>query len=122
MTLKGVLLSIQLLLSAPAPTDPQDAVVANEYLNNHPQWLRTAKAWTKEYATPKTRVQPDVVLLDEAITVENDSNEPVDVEIINDEKLSALLCMGFSEEKARNALLLKNGNIESAVEYLFSQP
>lgn len=39
MTLRSVLLSIQMLLSAPEPSDPQDAVVARQYLNNKKMFL-----------------------------------------------------------------------------------
>jgi ubiquitin-conjugating enzyme (huntingtin interacting protein 2) len=35
MTLRTVLLSLQALLSAAEPDDPQDAVVANQYKNNY---------------------------------------------------------------------------------------
>ena len=34
MTLRTVLLSIQALLTSPEPSDPQDAVVAKQYIDN----------------------------------------------------------------------------------------
>lgn len=34
MTLRTILLSIQALLTLPEPKDPQDAVVASQYMNN----------------------------------------------------------------------------------------
>lgn len=121
MTLKGVLLSIQSLLAEPVPTDPQDAVVANEYLNNYQKWKLTAKAWTHEYATPKVKLEADVDLSTDGSISKNTSQVLVDVDVVDDEKLSMLLSMGFSKENSTSALLLKNGNIEAAVEYLFSQ-
>lgn len=50
MTLRTVLLSLQALLSAAEPDDPQDAVVARQY-KEHPEMFRqTAKHWTYVYA------------------------------------------------------------------------
>lgn len=53
MTLRTVLLSLQALLSAAEPDDPQDAVVARQY-KEHPEMFRqTAKHWTYVYAGGK---------------------------------------------------------------------
>jgi ubiquitin-conjugating enzyme (huntingtin interacting protein 2) len=46
MTLRTVLLSLQALLAAAEPDDPQDAVVANQYKNNHSIFIKTARHWT----------------------------------------------------------------------------
>lgn len=53
MTLRTVLLSIQSLLCDPQPNDPQDAVVANQYLNNIDLFKKTAKYWAQQFATGK---------------------------------------------------------------------
>lgn len=50
MTLRTVLLSLQALLSAAEPDDPQDAVVASQYKENHEMFALTAKHWTNAYA------------------------------------------------------------------------
>lgn len=50
MTLRTVLLSLQALLSAAEPDDPQDAVVASQYIENHDMFILTAKHWTNVYA------------------------------------------------------------------------
>lgn len=50
MTLRTVLLSLQALLAAAEPDDPQDAVVANQYKNNHKIFMKTARHWTHVYA------------------------------------------------------------------------
>ncbi|KAI3698569.1 hypothetical protein L2E82_42214 [Cichorium intybus] len=50
LNLKTTLLSLQALLSAPAPNDPQDAVVANQFLTDHAAFVATAKRWTEEFA------------------------------------------------------------------------
>lgn len=50
MTLRTVLLSLQALLSAAEPDDPQDAVVATQYKENYEMFKVTAKHWTTAYA------------------------------------------------------------------------
>jgi ubiquitin-conjugating enzyme (huntingtin interacting protein 2) len=50
MTLRTVLLSLQALLAAPEPDDPQDAVVANQYKNNNKIFIGTARHWASSYA------------------------------------------------------------------------
>lgn len=50
MTLRTVLLSLQALLAAAEPDDPQDAVVAKQY-KDHPETFRkTARHWANVYA------------------------------------------------------------------------
>lgn len=44
--IKTALLSLQILLEAPQPDDPQDAVVAKQYMTEFPVFQRQAKAWT----------------------------------------------------------------------------
>ena len=50
MTLRTVLLSLQALLAAAEPDDPQDAVVARQYKENREVFNQTAKHWTCAYA------------------------------------------------------------------------
>jgi len=50
MTLRTVLLSIQALLAAPEPDDPQDAVVARQYQDNKTVFTATAQHWATVYA------------------------------------------------------------------------
>lgn len=50
MTLRTVLLSLQALLSAAEPDDPQDAVVAKQYKDQPEMFRQTAKHWTSVYA------------------------------------------------------------------------
>lgn len=50
MTLRTVLLSIQALLAAAEPDDPQDAVVAKQYLQAPDIFSLTARHWTNVYA------------------------------------------------------------------------
>lgn len=50
MTLRTVLLSLQALLSAAEPDDPQDAVVAKQFKENLEMFQMTARHWTNVYA------------------------------------------------------------------------
>merc|ERR1712083_266468 len=50
MTLRTVLLSIQAMLAAPEPDDPQDAVVARQYQENNQIFRETAQHWAAAYA------------------------------------------------------------------------
>ncbi|KAG8591725.1 hypothetical protein GDO81_000276 [Engystomops pustulosus] len=50
MTLRTVLLSLQALLAAAEPDDPQDAVVANQYKQNPEMFKQTARLWAHVYA------------------------------------------------------------------------
>lgn len=50
MTLRTVLLSLQALLAAAEPDDPQDAVVARQYKENHSLFFKTAEYWTYFHA------------------------------------------------------------------------
>ncbi|CAB1327070.1 unnamed protein product, partial [Coregonus sp. 'balchen'] len=49
MTLRTVLLSLQALLAAAEPDDPQDAVVANQYKQNPEMFTQTARLWGHYY-------------------------------------------------------------------------
>ncbi|ODQ76960.1 hypothetical protein BABINDRAFT_42534 [Babjeviella inositovora NRRL Y-12698] len=50
LTLKSVLISLQLLLQSPEPSDPQDAEVAKHYLSDIAGFNLTATYWTQSYA------------------------------------------------------------------------
>ncbi len=50
ITIGSVLVSIQTFLSSPKPNDPQDAVVANQFLTQRYLWHKTAKYCTFVYA------------------------------------------------------------------------
>lgn len=51
LSIYSVLISLQSLLNEPVPEDPQDAVVASQYLNNHEEFVKTAQSWVQIYAT-----------------------------------------------------------------------
>ncbi|KAI0224308.1 Ubiquitin-conjugating enzyme E2-22 kDa [Lamellibrachia satsuma] len=96
MTLRTVLLSLQALLAAPEPDDPQDAVVASQYKESKDEFKDTARHWTYAYAGGPN------------------SNPEFD------SKVEQLKNMGFDEHKARVALSTKNWVVEQAMEHILS--
>lgn len=96
MTLRTVLLSLQALLAAAEPDDPQDAVVAKQYKEEPEIFKLTARHWTNVYAGgPKAEKDYD-------------------------KKIEQLRNMGFDEHKGRVALSTHNWNVERATEYMLS--
>merc|ERR1712093_805328 len=78
LTIRTTLHSLQALLCAPEPDDPQDGEVAAQYKNHPEQFAATARYWTETYAN-------------------GGAGEP-------DANISMLCEMGFTREQAANAL------------------
>lgn len=55
LTIKTALLSLQALLCAPEPDDPQDAEVANMYKQDRTKFNKTAAFWTETYANESSK-------------------------------------------------------------------
>ena len=87
LTIKTALLSLQALLCSPEPNDPQDAVVAKQYLNDYQLFESTAKHWTETYASAN---------------------------LLN-KNVEKLVEMGFDEESAKRALDTAGGDLNTAV-------
>ncbi|XP_015882249.1 ubiquitin-conjugating enzyme E2 27 [Ziziphus jujuba] len=94
LTLKTALLSVQALLSAPQPDDPQDAVVAQQYLRDYQTFVGTARYWTESFAKISS------------LGVE--------------EKVQKLVEMGFPEAQVRSTLEVVGGDENLALEKLCS--
>ncbi|ERN06235.1 hypothetical protein AMTRI_Chr06g170390 [Amborella trichopoda] len=92
LTLKTALLSLQALLSSPAPDDPQDAVVAQQYNQDYPTFVSTARYWTETFA----------------------KRSSLGIE----EKVQKLVEMGFPESQVRTALETCGGDENLALEKL----
>jgi len=92
LTLKTTLLSLQALLSAPEPKDPQDARVAQQYLKDYKAFENTARYWTATFAK-----------------VEGHGTE---------DKVQKLVDMGFPEYLVRTALENCGGDENLALEKL----
>jgi len=91
LTVRTALISLQALLSAPEPDDPQDAVVAKQYKEQQEEFQKTAKYWTDTYATGLSNAQA---------------------------KIDSLMEMGFDEEQCKQALAKVNGDQNRALEIL----
>lgn len=96
LTIKTAMLSLQALLSTPEPNDPQDAVVAKQYLTDKKGFDRTAMEWTREYAHSEQRVSMA-------------------------SKIASLQEMGFDEDSARRALEECGGNQTKAMDMLLAR-
>ncbi|CAJ2641279.1 unnamed protein product [Trifolium pratense] len=92
LTLKTALLSVQALLSAPQPDDPQDAVVAQQYLKDYQTFVNTARYWTESFAKTSSRGVED--------------------------KVQKLVEMGFPESQVRSILEAVGGDENLALERL----
>ncbi|EGR30577.1 ubiquitin-conjugating enzyme family protein, putative [Ichthyophthirius multifiliis] len=90
LSIRTALLSLQALMCAPEPDDPQDAVVAQQYKNQKDQYIKTAKEWTKNYANTNAQ----------------------------DEKVKKLVEMGFEEKQCREALMKFGWEEELSLNYL----
>lgn len=53
LTIRTGLISLQALLCAAEPDDPQDAVVASEYKQDRKKFNQHAKEWVQKYASPQ---------------------------------------------------------------------
>lgn len=93
LTIKTALLSLQALLSTPEPNDPQDAVVAKQFLTDHESFVKTASEWTKMYAHEDQLVS-------------------------SSSKLQRMVEMGFDQVKAKQALMQCHGDENAAMELL----
>ena len=95
LTIRTALISLQALLCAPEPKDPQDAEVAKQYLSNKKLFEQTAREWTKKFAK--------------------------DPEQVHNDKVKKLTEMGFPEATARAALEKNGWDEDAAVNGLFGQ-
>ncbi|XP_021286201.1 ubiquitin-conjugating enzyme E2 27 [Herrania umbratica] len=94
LTLKTALLSVQALLSAPEPDDPQDAVVAQQYLREYQTFVGTARYWTESFAKASS--------------------------LGLEEKVQRLVEMGFAVGLVRSTLEAVGGDENLALEKLLS--
>ena len=91
LTIRTALISLQALMCEPVPNDPQDAVVAKQYMSDIKLFNETAKHWVEEYANPERNLQ---------------------------KKIKEITEMGFTEEQAKKALEQNNEDVEKAINFL----
>ena len=92
LTIRTALISLQALLSAPEPDDPQDAEVANMYKSDRAEFEAHAKEWTAKFA----------------------------VEESDGDKVQKITDMGFTENMALEALEKYDFDVEQALNYLLT--
>ena len=98
LTLKTALLSLQALLSSPQPDDPQDAVVAGQYLSSLAQYRATAAQWTEAYAHAA-----------QVVGLEAKAQRAVEMGFGRDAALAALRRADGDEQQALELLLAGGG-------------
>ena len=91
LTIRTALISLQALMCAPVPDDPQDAEVASQYKSDIAAFKKTAQLWTENYAKNQA-----------------------------EKKIKELMEMGFDEEVAKLALQKNGFDIEKSINYLLS--
>lgn len=92
LTIRTALISLQALMCAPVPEDPQDAQVASMYKTDIDLFNKTAKLWTENYAKN-----------------------------VAENKIKSIMEMGFSEEDAKLALQKHGFDLEKSVNELLSR-
>ncbi len=91
LTIRTALISLQALMCEPVPNDPQDAVVAKQYMSDIQLFNQTAKHWVEEYANPERNLQ---------------------------KKIKEIMEMGFTEQQAKEALEKNDQDVEKAINFL----
>ena len=91
LTIRTALISLQALMCEPVPNDPQDAVVAKQYMTDINLFNQTTKHWVEEYANPERNLQ---------------------------KKIKEIMEMGFTEEQAKKALEKNDQDAEKAINFL----
>ena len=91
LTIRTALISLQALMCEPVPNDPQDAVVAKQYMSDIKLFNETAKHWVEEYANPERNVQ---------------------------RKVKEIMEMGFTEQQAKEALEKNDQDVQKAINFL----
>lgn len=94
LTIRTALISLQALMCAPVPEDPQDAVVASQFKSDIELFNKTARYWTDLYANPKK---------------------------MEENNIKPLMDMGFSETDCRGALKKHNNDLEKSINYLLNK-
>uniref|UniRef100_A0A1I7UEY7 E2 ubiquitin-conjugating enzyme n=1 Tax=Caenorhabditis tropicalis TaxID=1561998 RepID=A0A1I7UEY7_9PELO len=97
LTLRTVLLSIQAMLCSPEPMDPQDAVVAKQYISNPAMYKTTAIFWAAHFANSKQEKDPEYT-----------------------RKINRLVEMGIRETEAVTVLSCNNWKLDQSVQSIFN--
>ena len=94
ISLRIVLISLQALLSAAEPDNPQDAVVAKQYTENQEIFKLTAEHWTRVYAgAPGSNAEFEHMI-----------RSLVNIGVDEEEALAALSCSSWDLTKATDLI------------------
>jgi ubiquitin-conjugating enzyme (huntingtin interacting protein 2) len=132
LTIRTALLSVLALFTAANPTDPQDHVVAKQYMSDHAEFEKKAREWTMEYAAqnidlykgPRYKSGPNSPLSTPIVTpaasnstggVVGGHNLASNANFKYKTELTQLVEMGFDERQARMVLEQTRGNIDEAL-------
>lgn len=114
--MKTALISLQALMCAPVPEDPQDAVVAQMYKERYSEFVATARQWTELYARGNASAAPVVPQVKTKKFPHNSLLIPCCIQI--SPAVRRLMDMGFEQAAAQQALLEAKGDENLAVEKL----
>jgi len=115
MTIRTVLLSLQALLAAPEPDDPQDAVVAKQFKENYDMFRSTARHWTQVYAiSPHTSLTGSNT---SSVLGSSSSSNSLSREF-EDKVRQVVSIMRVDEHRARAALSSNSWDVQSATQSL----
>lgn len=123
MTIRTVMLSLQTLLAIPEANDPQDAVVARQYIDNYELFKHTARYWTYRFAIPgTTQIHTRLKLAPPlAKTVTMGANYPVAKFVEFNAKVKKLVeIMQTDELTAIHELSSHNWDLDRATQSLIS--
>jgi len=140
LSIKTALLSIGAMLSAPEPSDPQDAEVATQYLRDRKGFEATARFWRESYAAPAeeaaaARGGPAAAAVSAPAAPAAPAPAapaaapaarappaaaPARAPAARAADVDALVGMGFARERALKALAVNDGDLERAMNSLLS--
>jgi ubiquitin-conjugating enzyme (huntingtin interacting protein 2) len=113
--LKTALLSLQLLMQCPAPDDPQDAVVAKQYISNPAAFKEQALNWTSAFCPPDIASHFLMKLIMRTAHAGLYANNDVE-----EQKVKDIVEMGFTQEQVRKALDACGMDKQAAIDYILS--
>ena len=122
LLLCAALISLQALMSAPEPDDPQDAVVAKQFKQDYKTFCATAKYWTETYASGAARrrlralacARPTCRVLNMRCAFARPGSKGEGA------SLQKLMDMGFEQEQCKQALKSCGGDENRALDLLLS--
>lgn len=114
LTIYSCLVTIRALMATPEPNDPQDAIVAKQFLTDHDGFEDTARYWSQEYATKVETKFPG------KISVKNSETQHIPEEY--DKKMTQLTKHKVPRRQALEVLSSSNWDLAKAFAALEIDP